>query len=140
MISQANRRPGHAACLSTIRSKPFAPYSLFKNLALLLYYTWPCNKLQSEIDANWLCLGLFSFDSEGPNIFIILCLYWSCVHFGLTEIGFVLQNLSDATLRSGASLRSTRFPRAGIRSRFRLRLAPPRRVLHRRPCADSVSA
>lgn len=25
MISQANRRPGYATCLSTIRSKPFAP-------------------------------------------------------------------------------------------------------------------
>jgi hypothetical protein len=30
MISQANRRPGHASCLSTIRSKPFAPVFTFQ--------------------------------------------------------------------------------------------------------------
>ena len=30
MISQANRRPGHAACPSTIRSKPFAPLFTFQ--------------------------------------------------------------------------------------------------------------
>ena len=30
MISQANRRPGHATCLSAIRSKPFAPVLTFQ--------------------------------------------------------------------------------------------------------------
>ena len=30
MISQANRRPGHATCLSAIRSKPFAPVFTFQ--------------------------------------------------------------------------------------------------------------
>ena len=30
MISQANRRPGHATCLSAIRSKPFAPILTFQ--------------------------------------------------------------------------------------------------------------
>jgi len=30
MINQANRRPGHATCLSTIRSKPFAPVFTFQ--------------------------------------------------------------------------------------------------------------
>jgi len=30
MISQANRHPGHATCLSAIRSKPFAPILTFQ--------------------------------------------------------------------------------------------------------------
>jgi len=33
MISQANRRPGHAACPSIIRSKPFAPIFTFHKRA-----------------------------------------------------------------------------------------------------------
>jgi hypothetical protein len=38
MISQANRRPGHATCLSAIRSKPFAPVLTFQ-------YSHPCRYL-----------------------------------------------------------------------------------------------
>lgn len=57
MISQANRRPGHATWLSDIRSKPFAPVftcqknslaqreSLFPNyIDILLYITSNYNK------------------------------------------------------------------------------------------------
>ncbi len=34
MINQANRRPGHATCLSAIRSKPFAPIFTFQKSQL----------------------------------------------------------------------------------------------------------
>ena len=36
-------------------------------------------------------MALFLPDSESASFFIILCLYWFCIHFGLMEIGFVLQ-------------------------------------------------
>jgi hypothetical protein len=35
-------------------------------------------------------IGFVLLDSQSPSFLIILCLYWSCVHFGFTEIGFVL--------------------------------------------------
>jgi hypothetical protein len=37
MINQANRRPGYAARLSDIRSKPFAPYILFNYAYFLIF-------------------------------------------------------------------------------------------------------
>ncbi len=58
MIYQANRRPGYAARLSDIRSKPFAPYELLK-FSSKNYYT--------NLTAVWIFLNsfgnfLFSFE------------------------------------------------------------------------------
>jgi hypothetical protein len=41
MINQANRHPGHAAWLSAIRSKPFAPNIQFSKSKLWLKHSLP---------------------------------------------------------------------------------------------------
>jgi len=68
MISQANRRPGHAACLSAIRSKPFAPVFTFQKTTCtcaLLHYIANYAKLQQNF-----IFGLFF---RKDNTFFTVC-------------------------------------------------------------------
>jgi len=48
---------------------------------------WVC------IGFDWVCIGFVFWEPKGDFIFIILCEKAGYIHFGLKEIGFVLQNL-----------------------------------------------
>jgi hypothetical protein len=62
MINQANRRPGYAARVSDIRSKPFAPLSTFQFFAPVLYHQFYELK-------HILCRGLFWMPPPLPFCF-----------------------------------------------------------------------